>query len=64
AELRNTGIGWAIGLGRFGAVVGPIVAGYLIASGLGLVGKFTVFALPMLLAGALTLLIRAESLRA
>ncbi|MGB5246490.1 MAG: MFS transporter [Woeseia sp.] len=64
AELRNTGIGWAIGLGRFGAVVGPIVAGYLIASGLGLVGNFTVFALPMLLAGALTLLIRAESLRA
>ncbi|MBT8084092.1 MAG: MFS transporter [Woeseia sp.] len=63
AELRNTGIGWAIGLGRFGAVVGPIAAGYLIAAGLGLVGNFVVFALPMLLAGVLTLLIRAEQLR-
>lgn len=64
AELRNTGIGWAIGLGRFGAVVGPIAGGYLIAAGLGLVGNFAVFALPMALAGVLTLLIRSESLRA
>lgn len=64
AELRNTGIGWAIGLGRFGAVVGPIAGGYLIAAGLGLAGNFAVFALPMALAGVLTLLIRNESLHA
>lgn len=63
-ELRNTGIGWAIGLGRFGAVAGPIAGGFLIAAGLGLVGNFVVFALPMCLAGLLTLLIRADSLRA
>jgi len=62
AELRNTGIGWAIGLGRFGAVVGPVAAGFLIAAGLNLIGNFIVFAVPMLLAGVFTLLIRSETL--
>ena len=30
-EFRNTGIGWSIGAGRLGAVVGPLAAGFLIA---------------------------------
>lgn len=60
AEVRNTGIGWAIGLGRFGAVVGPLAGGLLIAAGLGMTGNFALFALPMLLAGLFTLLIRLE----
>jgi len=63
AELRNTGIGWAIGLGRFGAVVGPIAGGLLIAGGLGLTENFIVFAVPMLLAGLFTLMIRGEGVR-
>ena len=32
-EIRSTGIGWAIGLGRSGAVAGPTIAGYLIVAG-------------------------------
>ena len=50
-NMRTTGIGWAIGLGRFGAVAGPAVAGYLIAAGLGMSGNFYFFAVPMALSG-------------
>lgn len=63
AELRNTGIGWAIGLGRFGAVVGPLAGGLLISLGLGLAENFTVFAVPMVAAAAFTLLIRGRAQR-
>ena len=28
--LRSTGIGWGLGIGRIGAIVGPVVAGQLI----------------------------------
>lgn len=31
--LRSTGTGWAIGIGRLGAVLGPYLAGVLIAAG-------------------------------
>ena len=30
-ELRSTGVGWAFGIGRIGAVIGPLVGGVLIA---------------------------------
>jgi AAHS family 4-hydroxybenzoate transporter-like MFS transporter len=33
-SLRATGIGWALGSGRVGAVVGPLLGGVLIAAGL------------------------------
>ncbi len=46
-EIRSTGIGWAIGLGRSGAVIGPVVAGYLITAGVGMSGNFLLFAVPM-----------------
>jgi len=60
SEIRSTGVGWAIGLGRLGAVFGPAVAGYLIADGLSMNENFIVFAIPVLLAsvGILTLKIR------
>jgi AAHS family 4-hydroxybenzoate transporter-like MFS transporter len=52
-RIRSTGIGWAIGLGRFGAVVGPAVAGYLIAAGLDMSANYYVFAVPMAIGGIL-----------
>ncbi len=55
ADVRTTGVGWAIGLGRFGAVVGPYVGGFLIAAGLNLEGNFLIFAIPTCLAGVLAL---------
>ena len=50
-EIRSTGIGWAIGLGRFGAVAGPAIAGFLIASGLNMSANYYVFAIPMAIGG-------------
>jgi AAHS family 4-hydroxybenzoate transporter-like MFS transporter len=32
--LRSTGIGWAIGIGRIGSIVGPAMGGVLIAAGI------------------------------
>jgi AAHS family 4-hydroxybenzoate transporter-like MFS transporter len=50
-EVRSTGIGWAIGLGRAGAVVGPAAAGYLIAGGMDMSTNFYLFAIPIALGG-------------
>jgi benzoate transport len=52
-DIRSTGIGWCIGLGRSGAVVGPAVAGYLIAAGLEMSALYYVFAVPMAIGGIL-----------
>lgn len=57
-NIRSTGIGWCIGLGRFGAVVGPAVAGYLIAGGLDMSANYFVFAVPMVIGGVIALLLR------
>ncbi len=58
--IRSTGIGWAIGLGRSGAVAGPAIAGYLIAAGLDLSGNFLVFAVPMAIAGLIAYRLRVR----
>lgn len=50
-DVRSTGIGWSIGLGRSGAVIGPAVAGYLIAGGLDMSANFYIFAIPMAIGG-------------
>lgn len=52
-RIRSTGIGWSIGLGRFGAVIGPLAAGYLIGSGFGLTANFLIFAIPVALGGVI-----------
>ncbi len=50
-HIRTTGIGWSIGLGRLGAVIGPGVAGYLIAAGLDMSANYIIFAIPMAVGG-------------
>lgn len=57
-HIRSTGIGWGIGLGRFGAVIGPALAGYLIAAGLGMAANYMVFAVPMALGGLIAYRLR------
>lgn len=49
-EIRTTGVGWAIGAGRTGAVFGPVAAGLLLGAGLPIGWTFAVFALPMVFA--------------
>lgn len=50
-NIRSTGIGWSIGLGRSGAVAGPAVAGYAILFGLDMSANFILFAIPMAIGG-------------
>ncbi|MDI9829869.1 MFS transporter [Streptomyces sp. KAU_LT] len=49
---RSTGFGVVIGVGRFGGIAAPVVGGAAFDAGLGMGTAFTVFSLPMLLAGA------------
>jgi hypothetical protein len=60
AEIRSTGVGWAIGLGRLGAVLGPGIAGYMIAMGVSITANFLVFAIPMLIGGILAYKLRVS----
>ncbi|MGI5132364.1 MFS transporter [Pseudonocardia sp. CA-107938] len=52
AAVRATALGWALGVGRAGAVVGPLFGGWVLASGIGFEFNFYGFAVPAL-AGAL-----------
>lgn len=52
-SVRVTGVGWALGVGRLGAIAGPLVGGVLIGWGVGLFGSFVVFAVPIALAAIL-----------
>ena len=60
AEVRSTGVGWAIGLGRFGAVIGPYVGGVLIANGFDMAFNFMMYAIPTLLAGVFAWRLKIE----
>ncbi|WP_031409955.1 MFS transporter [Geobacillus vulcani] len=54
-EARATGIGWALGVGRIGAVVAPTLIALILAVGLAPQKTFMVFAVPSII-GALALL--------
>ncbi len=54
-QFKTTGIGWAMGAGRFGSIVGPALGGILIGIGLSLSANFMIFAIPALLAGIITI---------
>ena len=55
AAVRATGMGWAIGIGRIGAIVAPFMAGLLLDGGWSPASLYYVFALP-LVAAALAVL--------
>ncbi|MFP3580056.1 MULTISPECIES: aromatic acid/H+ symport family MFS transporter [unclassified Arthrobacter] len=44
AHLRGTALGWALGVGRLGAVAAPQAGGLLLAAGLGVNSNFLAFA--------------------
>lgn len=48
--MRSTALGWALGVGRIGAILGPTLGGILLASGLTLQLNFIVFASPGVIA--------------
>lgn len=44
--IRSTGIGWASGVGRSGAILGPLLGGTLLSMNLPLESNFLAFAIP------------------
>lgn len=58
AQVRSTGIGWCIGIGRSGAVAGPLVAGWLLATQTPLYIVFLVFTVPLIAAGLLAMAVK------
>jgi MFS transporter, AAHS family, 4-hydroxybenzoate transporter len=61
-EFRTTGVGWAMGFGRFGGIIGPQIGGFLIAAGVGISTNFLIFALPALIAGIVTWRIKSSEI--
>ena len=59
-EIRSTGVGWAIGLGRSGAVIGPGAAGFMIAAGFSVTANFITFAVPILIGSLLAYQLRVK----
>ena len=59
-NARATGLGWALGVGRLGAILGPILVGALLAMDLSIATLFVLGALPMLLAAGAVFAIGAK----
>lgn len=59
-EFRNTGVGWAMGAGRLGGIVGPMLGGILIEIGLTMTANFLVFAVPAAIAGIMTMYLSSK----
>lgn len=55
--IRSTGLGWALGIGRSGAILAPIVIGVLVAMDLPLQQNFMAIAIPAVIGMAAVLLI-------
>ncbi|MDB5746455.1 MAG: transporter [Massilia sp.] len=60
SAVRSTGIGWASGVGRSGAILAPIVIGTLVGMALPLQHNFLAIALPAVIATIAVSLIRHE----
>ncbi len=58
AEARATGIGWAMGVGRAGALLGPMLGGWAMGAGLPLVMVFGIFCVPLVTTALAALAIR------
>lgn len=48
AGIRATGVGWAIGVGRGGAIIGPLLGGALMDAKVGFPVLFAVYCVPLL----------------
>ena len=61
AHIRSTGLGWAMGVGRTGAIIGPLLGGALQAAQLPLHMSFLAFAVPGVIGGLAMLVFRWHS---
>lgn len=60
--IRNTGVGWAIGAGRTGAILSPYIAGVLVREGMSMVSLFKIFSAPLLVGAAAIGMMKAKQM--
>jgi AAHS family 4-hydroxybenzoate transporter-like MFS transporter len=58
---RSTGVGWALGIGRFGAILAPLVGGALLASGIAAEMVFVLAIAPTLVCAAVIVLLGIDA---
>ncbi|OWZ95513.1 aromatic acid/H+ symport family MFS transporter [Sinorhizobium sp. LM21] len=62
-SVRSTGLGWASGVGRIGAIVGPTLGGVLLAQELPLQQNFAIFAVPAAISAVAMLVFAVSNAR-
>ncbi len=60
-NIRTTGVGLAMGMGRFGAILGPALFGILTDAGFSIAARFTIFSIPLLIAAFLAFRIPSKN---
>jgi MFS transporter, AAHS family, 4-hydroxybenzoate transporter len=58
--IRSTGVGWALGVGRIGSIIGPLAGGFLLSLGWNAQSVVLVAAVPALLAGMAVVALRGR----
>lgn len=56
-HLRAAGLGWSLGIGRIGAIAGPLYGGVVMATGAGFAANFLAFAIPAVLGAIVMVLV-------
>lgn len=62
-HLRATGVGYTVGIGRVGAILGPLLFGYFSDSGMSINALFVAFSIPLLVMGACIWAIKSDKLK-
>jgi len=58
--IRSAGVGWELGVGRIGGMLGPALGGFLLSSQLPIHYNFLAFAIPSIIAGIAILLVQEK----
>jgi MFS transporter, AAHS family, 4-hydroxybenzoate transporter len=58
--IRSTGVGWALGVGRIGSIIGPLAGGILLSFGWNAQSVVLIAAIPALLAGMAVIVLRGR----
>lgn len=58
ASIRSTGVGWELGIGRIGGMIGPALGGFLLAAELPFQFNFLAFAIPSIIGGIAIFLVQ------
>lgn len=62
SNIRATGVGFTVGIGRFGAILGPLIFGILSDNGFTIKSLLILFSIPLLIMGACILNIKSKNL--